>query len=315
MTLKPAFEVIGLGASPVDILSLVEEFPTGESVHQAQAMAIDGGGPVATAMATLARLGARTAMVDVIGDDWRGQVIRQSFLRLGVGVDFLRVQPGRTSATSSILVRRRDGARVIVFFPGDGDGVTPADLPRAAIAAARFLHVNGRHWEACLEACRLARQHGVQVSFDGGAHRYRPDLDRLMPLVDICIVARQFAEAYTGETDVHRAGMALLAEGARLVAITDGLHGSWIFPAGQPAFHQPAFQTAGVVDTTGCGDSYHGAFLFGLLRGFDLRQTAALASAVAALNTRGLGGRAGLPTLEEAVAFMAQARPLEERPF
>jgi sugar/nucleoside kinase (ribokinase family) len=60
-----------------------------------------------------------------------------------------------------------------------------------------------------------------------------------------------------------------------------------------------------VVDTTGCGDSYHGAFLFGLLKGLDLEQTAALASAVAALNSQALGGRTGLPTLEQATAFLS----------
>ena len=48
-----------------------------------------------------------------------------------------------------------------------------------------------------------------------------------------------------------------------------------------------------VVDTTGCGDSYHGAFLFGLLRGMDRAKTAVFASAVAALNSQRLGGRGG----------------------
>jgi sugar/nucleoside kinase (ribokinase family) len=60
-----------------------------------------------------------------------------------------------------------------------------------------------------------------------------------------------------------------------------------------------------VVDTTGCGDSYHGAFLFGLLKGLDLEQTAALASAVAALSSQALGGRTGLPTLAQATAFLS----------
>jgi len=61
-----------------------------------------------------------------------------------------------------------------------------------------------------------------------------------------------------------------------------------------------------VVDTTGCGDSYHGAFLFGLLKGLDLEQAAALASAVAALNSQALGGRRGLPTLEQVTVFLAK---------
>ena len=63
------FEVIGLGASTVDMLSLVDRFPCREEVQEAHEITVQGGGPVATAMVTLARLGARTALLDVIGRD------------------------------------------------------------------------------------------------------------------------------------------------------------------------------------------------------------------------------------------------------
>ena len=76
---------------------------------------------------------------------------------------------------------------------------------------------------------------------------------------------------------------------------------------GGEEYHVPGI-LVDVVDTTGCGDSYHGAFLFGLLRGMRLEQTAALASAVAAINTQQLGGRQGLPTYEQVQSFLA-ARP------
>ena len=190
--------------------------------------------------------------------------------------------------------------------------MSPADLPRPEIESARFLHVNGRHWEACLQACQWARAAGVPVSFDGGADRYRPELRQLVPLTDVCIVARDFAEKYTQAAeseaslwDVSQAADALLREGPRLVAITDGVRGSWVRSREEELFHQPAYLLPDVVDTTGCGDSYHGAFLFGLLKGWALTRTAALASAVAALNSQHLGGRGGLPTLEQAEAFLA----------
>ena len=64
-------------------------------------------------------------------------------------------------------------------------------------------------------------------------------------------------------------------------------------------------RTDGGMDTTGCGDSYHGAFLLGLVQGMELEETASFASAVAALNSQCLGGCAGLPTLEQVKAFLA----------
>ncbi len=305
MESKHQFDVIGLGVSVVDVVTLVDHFPAREEVQHASAAAVQGGGPVATAMVTLARLGARVAMLDAVGDDWRGELIREGFRREGVCIDYLKRVPGCTSSIASILVRQRDGARSIVFAPGTAPELSAADIPRDVITSARILHLNGRHWEACLQACQYAQASHVQVSFDGGAQRYRPELRQLAPLTDICIVARNFAEHYTQEPDIRKAAERLLEEGPGLVVITDGTRGSWIYPREGRPFHQPAYLLPQVVDTTGCGDSYHGAFLFGRLKGWDLEKTAALASAVAALNSQHLGGRSGLPTLEQATSFLS----------
>ncbi len=297
-------EVIGLGASTVDILSLVDHLPAEDEDMRGMDISVQGGGPVATAMVTLARLGAQTAMIDAIGDDWRGSLIREEFQREGVSVEYLKTGRGWTSAASCILVKADNGARSIVWAPGSAPELSPADLPGSAIASAKILHVNGRHWKACMAAVRLAREAGVRVSFDGGAGRYRPELDELLPLTDICIVAGDFAEKFTHETDIQQAAEKLLRIGPRLVVITGGTRGSWIYTREAQSFHQPAYLMPRIVDTTGCGDSYHGAFLFGLLRGMSLEETAALASAVGAINTQQLGGRRGLPTYNEVLAFL-----------
>src|SRR5512140_957306 len=128
----PPIDVIGLGASTVDILSLVDHLPAEDENMRAVDISVQGGGPVATAMVTLARLGARTAMLDAIGDDWRGSLIRAEFQREGVLTDYLKVGQGWTSPTSCILVKESNGARSIVWAPGTAPELLPADLPRSA---------------------------------------------------------------------------------------------------------------------------------------------------------------------------------------
>lgn len=308
-TTKP-FSVIGLGVSTVDILSLVDHFPSNQGVQRAHNMVVQGGGPVATAIVTLARLGARTAMIDTVGDDWRAQILLDEFKQEGVNTEHVLQHEGSTSSTASIAVRREDGARSIIYFPGTAGDLHPEDLPRTAIETASILHINGRHWDACLQAVDWARRAGVQVSFDGGANRYRDELRELVPLTDICIVALEFAQCYTRETELEKAAGKLLDEGPELVVITDGIKGSGIYPQDGSPFHQPAYLFPKVVDTTGCGDSYHGAFLFGLCKEILYKEAAKLASAVAALNSQHLGGRTGLPTLQQVEAFLSQ-RPFE----
>lgn len=300
-----AYDVVGLGVSSVDVLSLVDHHPAEGEVLQSSEMVISGGGPVATALVTLARLGAHTAMVDALGDDWRGSLLLAEYEREGVYTGSLHIRKGHTSATASILVSRASGERTIVFYPGSAPELTPAELPLDVIRAGKILHLNGRHWQVCLEAAKAARQAGRLVSFDGGAFRFREPLRNLVPLTDICIIAADFAQKYTGESDSHLAARQLLKIGPSLVVITAGIRGSWIFPREGPSFHQPACLLPDTKDTTGCGDSYHGAFLFGLVRSLDLEGCAQIASATAALNSTQLGGRQGLPDLIQLKTFMA----------
>jgi sugar/nucleoside kinase (ribokinase family) len=62
-----------------------------------------------------------------------------------------------------------------------------------------------------------------------------------------------------------------------------------------------------VADTTGAGDVFHGAFIYGLLQQWSLEETIRFAHAVAAMKCMTIGARAGIPTLPEVRAFL-QAR-------
>ena len=301
-------DVVGIGVSTLDLLHLVDEFPAGEGVQRSKGSALVGGGPVATALVTLSRLGASTAMVDSLGDDWRSRMIIEEFAREGVAADCIQMHTGASASIASVLVRVSDGARHIIFSPGSAPELTPQELPASIIQNAGMLHLNGRHQQASLRAIEIARKAGVLISFDGGAGRYTPEHQLLVAQTSICIVALDYANALTQYADPQTAGLALLAAGPRLVVITNGLEGSWVFTE-DDQFHQPAFQMAKVVDTTGCGDSYHGAFLFGVLKGLQLRSAARLAAAVAAMNTQALGGRSALPTFQQAQVFLQQHPP------
>jgi sugar/nucleoside kinase (ribokinase family) len=94
--------------------------------------------------------------------------------------------------------------------------------------------------------------------------------------------------------------------GSGVAAITDGERGCWCATPNGP-LHIPAF-AVDVVDTTGAGDVFHGAFLVGITRGWDLARSLTFAAAVAALKCRVLGGRAGIPTMEEALALVDHRR-------
>ena len=306
MELKCAalYDMVGIGASTLDVLTVVKEFPIKRQVEKAVVTKCCGGGPVAAAVATCAMLGSHVAMVDRLGDDWAGNAVVSKFRNAGVdtaaGIERIA---GATSSVSTILIKEATGERAIFFQPGTVGEYDSIEAFEQIIKEARILHINGRHSKALDAAVACAHRNGTAVSFDGGADRYNAASAAIAAKADICIVALDFATKMTGRSDPEEACRAMLSTGAAVVGVTAGASGSWIGSAGV-VFHQPAVRYKAVVDTTGCGDSYHGAFLHALASGYTLRSCALIASAVAAMNASALGGRGFLPTFAELESFI-----------
>jgi sugar/nucleoside kinase (ribokinase family) len=291
---SPPVAVVGVGAATWDDLWIVEDFGAEERVVAASQQVSMGGGPVATALCVLASLGHRCALFDVCGDDASGAAIAHSLRDSGVLTEHLQVIAGARSAHATILVRRRDGARQIVYAPATAGEPAWGGPEHDLVRNATLLHLNGRHETAARAAVQAAQEADVTISFDGGAGRYRESIRDLVVASHLRIVAKEFAHRFTGEEDLSQALAALLAPPAKLAVITDGLRGSWVAVPGGEVHHEPARPANPLVDTTGCGDVYHGAFLHGWLSGWTPAACAAFASALAAQNAEGLGGRFGL---------------------
>jgi len=305
MARESAPDVIGLGMSVLDLVQVVEQFPAGEGVTRVKDSVLMGGGPVPTALCAASRLGAKTAILDRIGDDWRGQLILSDYERFGVSTAHLLRERGKRSSFGTVLVRRSDGERHLLFEEGDFSPFAMHDLPRNLLESCRILHLNGRHWPACREAAHIVRKAGGLVSFDGGAHRYDEQHVQIFPFIDLLIVAADFADRAVGVGDRPTQLARLGQWGAQIVGITDGAQGSWFREAGSACFHQPAFPIAPIVDTTGCGDVFHGAFLASAICGEPWTECARVASAAAALAATALGGRGRLADREELAAFLS----------
>ena len=297
-------DIVGLGLATIDVMTLVPQLPQHDEVFRARRILLEGGGPVATALVAAARLGASTAYLGPIAPTTWGGLTRAGLEREGVDTNHAPTRPGGEQAVSVILVDQATGQRSILFDRGEMVELSPDEVPADLIASARALHLDGVHLEAACHAAQIARRAGVLVSFDGGAGDLWTGTERLLPLVDLLVVARRFAESHTGQADPLLAGPALLATyRPRQVVITDGARGCWYWDTGEH-FHQPAFLTD-AVDTTGAGDVFHGAYLYATLQGWPARNCLAFAAATAALKCRALGGRAGIPTRQQVEATLA----------
>lgn len=297
-------EVVGLGYCAYDILAITPGPPDFDEVaaQHVPELVHDGGGPVGTALAALVRLGVQAGYVGVLGRDHEGLWLRDLFLREGVEISQLRLSDSAGTNVCLILVEQTTARRAMLCHMGvQTHDLTLDEADRDYVQAARVLHLDGQFMPAAIQAAQWARATGVKVCLD--ANHPRPQMDELLPLVNWLIVAEPFPMAYTGITEPEAAAQALLQDGGEVLVVTHGERGCEVWT---PDEH---FQIDGIrieaKDTTGAGDAFHGGFIFGMLQGWRLRQTASFANAVAAINCQTLGGRRGLPTLSQVQRLLA----------
>lgn len=302
-------DVIGLGHAALDTIGLTPRLPHLDDNVRLEDLTRQGGGPVAQALVTLARLGATAGFVGRVGDDDAGALIRAGLADEGVEVTHLQTAPGARSLQSMILVDKATGKRSICAFRGTAGQIDLDDRTRDYLCSGRFLHLDGHSVTSAVIAARYAAQRGVRVCLDAGAGTVVDDLLPLIRETQVLVAAERFTMAISPDGTVATGAAHLLTLGPEIVVVTLGERGSYTLTATAEFSTAPFLVT--VVDTTGAGDVFHGAYLYGLLHGWDLAATAEFAGATAALKCTQLGGRAAIPRLPDVLAFMAaHGRPL-----
>jgi sugar/nucleoside kinase (ribokinase family) len=284
--------------------SLRPQFGQGETwVDEAQLVV--GGSSSITACGA-ARLGLHTAIAGIVGDDLFGAFMRERLDAAGVVTEALAVDRSRPTGLSTVLVEPDD--RATMTFPGTIGVMTAADVPDALLERSSHVHTGGFFLQGggdeLGDILRRARRAGATTSldpgadpdglWDGGIRDLLGDIDYLMPnAAEACALA--------GTSDLEQAARTLAAAGPTLV-VKCGADGV-LAVSGDTVVRAPAL-SVGVTDTIGAGDSTNAGWLAGILQGWELGQAARLAAVCGSLSTRGRGGTAGQPTLDEAQGLL-----------
>jgi len=286
-------DVVGLGLNAMDTLCVVPQFPKPNTKTRLREIRIEPGGQVATALTTCTRLGLKARYIGSVGsDDW-GRAQITSLAAEGLELCVRQVE-GAISQAALILLEEGIGERTILWRR-DPRLVYPVDqLRRDSIVNARILHLDGCDSAAALQAAGWAREAGVPVTIDID-ELYDDSTHELLRKVDYLIASSDFAE---DPRELHN------RYGCRVVGITRGAEGAVFLHDGR-LLKSSAFRVP-VVDTTGAGDVFHGAFIYGLLQNWALADVIRFSHAVAAMKCTHMGARRGIPTLAEVQEFLRE---------
>ncbi len=274
-----------------------------------------------------ARLGGSCGYIGVVGADEFGTCVMRRLQDSGVDITHVRRAAGHTTGIAFVMYRS-DGSRQFVFSLAQSAAalLTPDDVPVDTVRAAKFVHITGSALsinpsvrQACYRAVALCKAAGGRVSFDPNV---RPELlggmdplrEIVRPVLDACdvllpssaealLLMNENDEGDEGETnDADAACQNLIARGIPIVALKRGALGSRIFTRDE-VFDAPPIQVT-EIDPTGAGDCYGGAFIVGLLHGWELRRIARFANIAGGLAVTQQGPMAGSPTLEQVLAYL-----------
>lgn len=292
-------EIAGLGFCGLDYLCILNHIPVDEKVEIMHHL-VQGGGPAATAIVTAARLGAETAFIGAVGDDDRGTAIINGLKLENVDTGHIQVKYGKESPAAFCWIEKASGKRSIAWTRGTSLPMDPNRVDQDFIASLKLLHLDGHNMEAAIKAARIAKKCGVIISLDAGT--LLPDIEILVGLADICIASESFAYKYTSENDKKKAAEKIFQTGCLVAAVTNGKEGVFaVTPDGNIEIN--AFRVP-VVDTTGAGDVFHGAFAYAFIQGWEMDRVLKFASATAAIKCMKFGGRTGIPSVDEVFNFL-----------
>lgn len=304
MEANKTFDLIGIGLVAVDVLWRTPAQVKVGSKNEVEDMILQGGAPAGSTTCQLGSLGYRAGFLANLGENTLSAIAIEEFKRRGVDSCLFNRQPNAAPALALCEINAQTAERTVYYNLSQYRPLNKKDIPLDVIRQARMLIIDSFELEAMEIILDAVQNTSIHTVLDL-EHGDRDTIIRCLKRGTDIIMPWEAAREITGcsSPDIALARMAEWSEGNLL--ITDGIRGSWAWNGGQ-IIHQPAFPVQ-AVDTTGCGDAYHGGYAVGLLEGWDLQVRMEYGAWIASQVATALGGRTHLPDRKMLASFDTSA--------
>jgi sugar/nucleoside kinase (ribokinase family) len=294
-------DVLGLGCVAVDYVGKIEKWPGEGQKLPLQSLSTHDGGLTGTAITAVARLRGKAAFAGKLGKSDAARRAIESLEKEGVDTSFVLRDERSEPVIAFVFTNSINGHRNIFFSKENVEYPMPSELPDEKwFDKIKVLLVDFESGLAGLEAAKIADEHGVPVVVD--VERDEPYARELLSVSSHIVVPEELLVDFTGCSEPAKNIGSLKTKSDQTVVLTRGEKGCAVLTENDEYFEVPAFNVE-VVDTTGCGDVFHGAYALAIARGQEVLEAVRFASAAAALTATKIGGRDGIPTAEQLQSF------------
>ncbi len=302
---------------------LIDYTPAGKSRAGMDLFEQNPGGAPANLLACASKLGSRTLFIGKVGADTQGRFLKKTLDNAGISTAGL-VEDSRYFTTMAFVNLTETGERSFAFArkPGADTQMTVEEVDFSLLSKSRILHfgslslTDSPSRETTFTVIEKGREAGCLISCDPNirpmlwpsCEAAKEQVRSVLPFVDIIKLSQEEAELLTDLKVPEEAVETLLAKGVRLAAVTLGKDGAYVAMEGMRV--RVFGHSVKVLDTTGAGDAFWGAFLHKLtekmkngnwdqMESEDLMRLAKFANAAAACCVKKRGGIPAMPELQE----------------
>ncbi|MGI6175484.1 MAG: ribokinase [Christensenellales bacterium] len=297
-------KILVAGSLNMDWVFRVAKIPVIGETCTARSLEKFAGGKGANQCYAVARLGGDVSMLGLVGDDEAGDALRRNLLKAGAKVGGVEIIKGVSSGLAVIYVGD-DASNCITVLPG-ANNLLSAQWVKAHDDAISGCDILLLQQEIPFEAvtCLIERAFELRKTILLNPAPARFELpDDLLAKVDYITPNETELSLLSGLNvrgigEAKEAAHRLIARGCGCVVCTLGAQGCLVCTPEQTTHHRAVSGTK-VVDTTGAGDCFNGAFAVALSQGMDAHQSAVFANAAAGVAVGRMGAQASMPTIEE----------------
>ena len=252
-----------------------------------------------------ARLGGEVKLITKLGNDNHAEMALSLYKNLGMQIDTIIQDSKLTTGVAGIMIDEKTGDNIINVIPGAAAHLDIKDIDEKINIIKNskfFLTQLETPTEVTSYALNKAKDSGSITILNPAPAAKIKDSD--FKLIDFFTPNEKEAGFYLNRNietnkDIEDAGNDLLKKGINNVVITLGSKGVY-FANAKEKYYVDAFELkTNVVDTTGAGDAFNGAFAYALANGYKNKEALIFANKVAGISTTKLGAANSMPTIEE----------------